>query len=237
MSAEHQPHPKNVTGPFYVVNGCCTACDVPMIEAPELFAYDDNHCFVKRQPETADEFNHAFRAVHAAELECIRYRGDDSNLLRRFAELGESHLCDVAPSADISPVFRNHVAFEGIPDQCVTLTARLLIEAFMEFLLRLDKARESLDQRFRYRFKEIQGRGQTASFGYSWFEDNFHPVEILRSTEIGWLLRHSPENEVGCRGVSIQIDDWLKQDGRFQNIRWFTESGLKSSGVGNATPF
>src|SRR6266480_3008020 len=80
---EHKPHPKNTPGPFYVVDGCCTACDVPVSEAPDLFTYDEsNHCYVKRQPRTEEEFDRAFRAAWAAELQCVRYRGDDPAVLR-----------------------------------------------------------------------------------------------------------------------------------------------------------
>jgi hypothetical protein len=45
-------------------------------EAPDLFTYDEsNHCFVKSQPRTQAEIDRAIRAVWAAELEYIRYRG------------------------------------------------------------------------------------------------------------------------------------------------------------------
>jgi hypothetical protein len=32
--ADHQPHPANVPGDFYVEDGCCTMCEVPFAEAP-----------------------------------------------------------------------------------------------------------------------------------------------------------------------------------------------------------
>src|SRR4029453_8976620 len=31
-------------GPFYVLNGCCTACGVPTAIAPELFDFDSTFC-------------------------------------------------------------------------------------------------------------------------------------------------------------------------------------------------
>jgi hypothetical protein len=85
MGDDNRPHPKNVPGPFYVLDGCCTACEVPVAEAPELFTFDEsNHCYVKRQPRAKDEFDRALRAAWFAELECIRYRGNDAVILRRF---------------------------------------------------------------------------------------------------------------------------------------------------------
>jgi 4Fe-4S single cluster domain of Ferredoxin I len=53
-------HPKNATGQFYVVNGCCTACGVPTAIAPELFDFDaTDHCYVKRQPNSDAEMEKA----------------------------------------------------------------------------------------------------------------------------------------------------------------------------------
>jgi hypothetical protein len=92
----------SLTGPLYVLNGCCTACDVPVSEAPDIFADDDtNHCYVKRRPCAKGEIDRTLRAAWAAELECIRYRGRDVEFLRRFAEFGSPHLCDVPPPPDI----------------------------------------------------------------------------------------------------------------------------------------
>src|SRR4051794_8313310 len=125
MSETVRPHPMNVPGPFYVVDGCCTACDVPFAEAPGLFAYDGkNHCFVKHQPETKGDLNHMMRAAWAAELQCIRYRGQDPEILRRFGELGEPRLCDVSPPASIQPVFRNHVTFDSASSELDSITPR-----------------------------------------------------------------------------------------------------------------
>jgi ferredoxin len=91
-------HPKNAPESFYVVDECCTACGVPIAIAPDLFAFDaNNHCYVKRQPSTADEIDAALRVIRMQELGCIRYCGDDKTILRRLAEAGESAQCDNAP--------------------------------------------------------------------------------------------------------------------------------------------
>ena len=53
-------HPKNVPGPLYVLDGCCTACGVPTSIAPELFEFDSrDHCYVKRQPDSDGEMEKA----------------------------------------------------------------------------------------------------------------------------------------------------------------------------------
>jgi hypothetical protein len=77
-----QPHRLNVVGPFYVVDGCCTACGVPESEAPQLFAWDDSvHCYVRKQPAGPDELRQMVGAIANAELRCIRYRGRDQDVL------------------------------------------------------------------------------------------------------------------------------------------------------------
>ena len=102
-----KPHKDNAPGPFYVCDGCCTACDIPFADAPEMFAYDDEyHCYVKRQPESESELSRMIRVMLSAELECIRYRGDDQDILRRLAEAGSTNLSD-APVKGINPASRN----------------------------------------------------------------------------------------------------------------------------------
>ena len=95
-----EPYPENVDGDFYVEKDCCTLCDVPMVEAPGLFTYavdadgKPDHCFVSRQPENASELDDMVSAIASAELQCIRYRGNDPVLLDRLVQLGESAICD-----------------------------------------------------------------------------------------------------------------------------------------------
>jgi hypothetical protein len=57
MSTTERPkrHHLNVVGDFYVVDACCSRCDVPQQFAPMLFGADEMSCFVKQQPQTADE--------------------------------------------------------------------------------------------------------------------------------------------------------------------------------------
>lgn len=234
MSEPIHPHPKNVPGPFYVVNGCCTACDVPFAEAPGLFAYDGkNHCYVMRQPGTKQELNRMLRAAWAAELQCIRYRGEDPEVLRRFGELGDPHLCDIAPLADIQPVFRNYVTFDAAHSPADSMTPRDLAFAFQEHLRSLNQDWLS------YQFTPLVEDGPTAAFSYSWFENNFHPIEFrsINLLERRWLVWHSPLEKAGSRGVSNQLDDWLKNDTRFWNIRWYTEKQWNSSKEWQETPW
>lgn len=217
--ATPKPHPNNAPGPFYVVHGCCTACDVPVSEAPNLFAYDEaNHCFVKRQPSTSREYDQAFRATWAAELHCIRYRGDDPQMLRRFAELGEPHLCDVSPPLGIRPVIRDLVTFDSTSLDCANMSASDLAKAYQ------NSVRERLQSVYQLRFMPMSGDDRTAQLTYSWFEDDHHSVEfrVINEPMGRWLIRHKSAALVGGRGVSLQIDDWLKGEQHFCDIRWYT---------------
>jgi hypothetical protein len=112
--AKHQPHPANVPGDFYVEDGCCTMCEVPFAEAPELFGTVQDpkgypHCFVKRQPESPVELEQMLSAVRCAELKCIRYRGSDRVLQLRLIGDGEGEICDGLPADLQPPSFRQRL--------------------------------------------------------------------------------------------------------------------------------
>jgi hypothetical protein len=90
-----KPHRLNVVGDFYVENGCCTACGVPELEAPALFAWDQEHqCYVSKQPSNPDEVRGMLNAIACADLRCIRYRGRDPALLKALVDMGEVGQCD-----------------------------------------------------------------------------------------------------------------------------------------------
>lgn len=96
---EHTPHPANVPGDFYVEDGCCTMCEVPFAEAPELFGTGQDskgylHCYVKRQPVSLTEHEQLLSAMRCAELKCIRYRGSDRLIQLRLIDRGAAELCD-----------------------------------------------------------------------------------------------------------------------------------------------
>jgi ferredoxin len=65
---------RNAPGDFYVEKDCCTLCGVPWHIAPELFGYDDNGCWVARQPANADEHRKMLQVIDTQELGCIRPR-------------------------------------------------------------------------------------------------------------------------------------------------------------------
>ncbi len=95
---ERIPFPDNVPGDFYVEDGCCTACGLPMTEAPGLFAYaSDGHCYVRRQPSSATDMARMIDALAVQELDCIRYKGKNRVVQIRIVAIGEGEQCDHLP--------------------------------------------------------------------------------------------------------------------------------------------
>ena len=91
---ERERYPLNVDGPFYVVKDLCLCCMMPEYEAPELMGFDSEamHCYFKRQPETAEEIEHAVNAILSSDIEGLRYSGNDPKVLAKLRDA--KHLCD-----------------------------------------------------------------------------------------------------------------------------------------------
>ena len=72
-----KPHPLSAPGRFYVDADCCITCGVPLVVAPDLFAWApdvDGHigpCYVKRQPVAAEELERMHLAMESQEAGCI----------------------------------------------------------------------------------------------------------------------------------------------------------------------
>jgi hypothetical protein len=83
-------HAKNAPGPFFVTDSECISCGYPHVLAPDLMAWemDDqgrhNHCYFKKQPETACELIQAIKAVKGSCCGALRYSGSDKDILERL---------------------------------------------------------------------------------------------------------------------------------------------------------
>jgi hypothetical protein len=90
----------NVDGPFYVKEGCCTYCSVPMVETPDLFGGFEEKtesfdgCWVKKQPDSEDALNRMYATMECQELDCIRYCGKSKIILDKLNKLKLEHLID-----------------------------------------------------------------------------------------------------------------------------------------------
>src|SRR5579863_4608974 len=78
---------------------CCTRCRVPWTLAPNLFQDQDDSCFVREQPTTAEEFAKMLEVMRNQELYCVRYQGHGRATLKALRNSGQESNCD-SPSKD-----------------------------------------------------------------------------------------------------------------------------------------
>ena len=84
--------PENAPGAFYVEQGCCIICMLPVETAPQLIGFHDDsanghvgsHCYFARQPESPGELDAAIEAVFHACCGALRYCGTDRSVIRRL---------------------------------------------------------------------------------------------------------------------------------------------------------
>jgi hypothetical protein len=217
MADKPVPYPKNVAGDFYVEDGCCTGCMVYEHHAPDLIDFDetDLHCFVAKQPTDENELYQAIKITWASEVECIRYRGQNPHVLKRLAEAGVADCCDQKHLIqEIKPLLRNHVTFE-----CPQLQSQLEVaDQFKKYILGQN------NEYVRYKVSKISLHKSSATFSFSWYEDNYYSVWFNRTEpENTWHIFHSLDCEkMGSRGVSLQIDEWLRGSEDVRNIKWYS---------------
>jgi hypothetical protein len=203
-----------------------------MQEAPNHFAYDrDNHCYVCRQPQTAAETTDMIGAAWMAELQCIRYRGNDADVLRRFAELDLRELCDIDPPQNIEPIIRNHVEF-AVGGSLPTTTPQQLASEFIDHL-------HSQNNEWRqFKTTSVHTTENSASLEFSWYDDNFHPIEFAATSGVAnkWHVYYPLKNDLGDHGVGNVVSFWLSQKpDRFSDIRWYTDAEWLGSKIGQST--
>lgn len=202
--------------------------------AKDNFAYDDdNHCYVCRQPANELETTNLLATAWMAELECIRYRGTDSDVLRRLAELDMRHVCDIPPPEQIVPTFRNHVVFTavGSPE---SETPYQLASEFQQFL--------KLQNRGGHEFKtmDIRSRNNTIFLEFSWHSDIYHSISVtaVSSSPLRWRVEYLFTPGLAPLGAISVIWGWLKSDlERFTDIRWYTDADWRDSGIWQSTPW
>jgi hypothetical protein len=101
VPAREERSPKAPPGRFYVTDQGII-CALPPKTAPANIRFylspscEDcpNHCYVHKQPETAEGLHSAIEAAYHSCVQAVRYCGSDPYVLRRFTEAGYAHLCD-----------------------------------------------------------------------------------------------------------------------------------------------
>ena len=93
----YRREPTSAPGDFYVENGCCMACGVPQMVAPDLIGWTNDHagaCYWKKQPGTPEEMRQAFAIFDGQEAGCHRYAGHNAEIQLRVG----LENCDHAPA-------------------------------------------------------------------------------------------------------------------------------------------
>jgi hypothetical protein len=199
------PHPLNVPGPFYVLDGCCTNCGVPKLFAEANFSLTpDHHCYVSRQPANESELDGMLDVIVNAELACIRYAESDVRVLQRLADAEAAAQCDNPSRVPIRGVIRTYASF------------RARLEHVEAFTVLAEIQRRLLAMSPDHRATEVVQENGSARFTIAWYEDHFHRIEITESpVRPGYFLlrQHGP------LALSKSIDEVLRQ-GEFQDIQW-----------------
>lgn len=211
-------HPDNAAGPFYVEQGCCLRCGVPIDVAPAIFdwAADESQCIVKQQPASAREVDRILIAICSAEVDCIRYRGGDPALARRLAQAGQASNCDISPTGtDARPRLRSLVQFDSLdPDDA----PRALASRLRCYLAGNDNPFLRIKPSWPWsRHKVVY----TCDHGFGW-RPHYDSVRFVAGSIPGRFrarLRHGfPGAGVG---LSLSIHQWLIEAERVAEPRWF----------------
>jgi hypothetical protein len=131
--------------------------------------------------------------------------------------------------SNIKPLLRNHVTFTDSSAQSEFEIANL----FKEYILRQNAIYD------RYKATAIKTAENGATFSFSWYEDNYHEVYCNRiELSVDWHVFHRPSGGVPASyAISLMIDEWLRSNSRFENIKWYAaKSWAKSIAQWQTTP-
>ena len=191
------PHPANAPGDFYVEDGCCITCGVPLEEAPDVFVWagepEESHCVVANQPKTGSAVDRTLNAMWSGEIQCIRYRGADSDIVRRIVEMGHADLCDQSISTGATPLVRSHVRFSLVeesvrPEQIAA-----------DFLRHFDRHHSYNPDR---QGREVRSDETHATVEISWFKAVYHAVVFEKLAKSDWHATMKTKHSFGR--------DWIR---------------------------
>lgn len=213
-------HPENAEGPFYVEDGCCITCGIPVDAAPDIFGWASNEtsCIVKCQPVTAEDLDRTMIAICTAEVDCIRYRGDDPAVFLRMAQAGHALNCDL-PSGDAHPLLRLRIRFQSGRSGD---TPRALAARLRDWI-----AGHGLNH---FRVKPAQP-WSPSTVVFSWDHGllplrraHYNSVRFAQGPEGFRAFLHHGHRGSGV-GLGLFIQQWLTEAEKARDIGWFAAEG------------
>ncbi|ESQ86467.1 hypothetical protein ABAC460_23435 [Asticcacaulis sp. AC460] len=220
------PYPKNVPGDFYVEDKCCLTCNIPIDIAPDHFTMDDQQCYVSRQPQTPDELDRTLLAMNSQEVDCIHYRGEDREVIRRLVETGEWCSVDNPTRRFFEQRLRN-VARVTAPGMT---TWTLLTQLFEKPLM----SRDYYEGRPSYRFSQFTESEHGVMVQITWHED-WHALTVTRIADDMFLFRLKAAHR-GERGFSRLIHHWLKDLPIVSDVQWLSQDEFDKGLPGQPAP-
>jgi len=174
--------------------------------------FDPDHCYFKKQPQSDDETNQAILAVWASCCGAVRYGGEDTDILRRLAELGDKDSCDHPPHG-VDTVTRSHATFAA---PGLELAGKAVVAALPGWNATSSSTHQSLSIHFTTDDPDFELR-----------------VQISQTDEENrWHLSMTPPH-----GPVIAIDQQLRREPGIEEIRWFTEGEWAGGAPGQEYPF
>jgi len=166
-----------------------------------------------------------------SEVDCTRYRGNDPQIGRRLVEIGLANSCDLAPPPDAKPIIRSHVSFR-IADGAPRYRAAELAQDLLGHIGRHVEGYRN----FTFEAKAVRGDAMRAAIEFALVpnpnmsdgtgrEAKFNTIAFEAITDGEWLARTEPGG-----AFSYSVDDWLQEDSRFQDIRWFSAEQWRTGG-------
>ncbi|EGF92124.1 hypothetical protein ABI_05570 [Asticcacaulis biprosthecium C19] len=221
------PYLKNVPGDFYVEDQCCVTCNIPLDVAPDLFTMDDQQCYVSRQPRTADELDRTLRAMNNQELDCIRYSGQDREIVRRLVESGEGCTVDSLLTKFFVERLRHIARVTASYDSALS---------FVTDLLEKPRALLNYKEEPSYKFSPLIEFEGGISLQVSWFEENWHTLSVSQTFDGAFLFRLEALSS-GGHGFSRGVHHWLSDLPGVSHIRWLSQDEFDKDLPGQPAPF
>ena len=236
---------KSAPGDFYIemhgdendrYGSCCTAGGAPHLSTPQFCTYDEGvdeqrFCYVHTQPQSDYEIYQMIRSAWVSEFGCLRYGGNDQDTLQRFIDVGLAQsLCDEPLPEGVPHKLRNYCSIKGAAEN--PATASEIAVSLQEFLL---NQYEWLVQYSQTTEPEMRSADRV-SFEYTWTANRkwrgepmipiFHQISVkpYKTDFSDCLLTHSPVEQNGSISLSFSIDDFLRNEQQFEQIRWCSEA-------------